>query len=138
MKSPGFFRRLAAICYDALLLLAVLFFATALALPFNSGKAFSSNQLYYPVYLFFVSLVFFAWFWTHGGQTIGMKSWKIRVLTNNRQPITWQQAVARFLWAIFSWLACGLGYLWILFDSSKLAWHDRLSDTRLFFTEKQD
>ena len=138
MESPGFFRRFAAICYDTLLLLAVLFFATALVLPFNSGEAFSSDQLYYPVYLFSVSCLFFTWFWTHGGQTVGMKSWKIRVLTSNRQPITWRQAMARFLWAILSWLACGLGYLWIFTDNSKLAWHDRLSNTRLFFTETQD
>lgn len=120
-----------------LILIAVLFFATALALPFNSGEAFTSNQLYYSVYLFFVSFVFFGWFWTHGGQTIGMRSWKIRVLTRGRQPITWRQALARFLWAMFSWLVCGLGYLWVFVDRSKLAWHDHLSNTRLFNTEKQ-
>ncbi len=134
--SPGFFRRFAAICYDALLLIAVLFFATALILPFNSGEAFTSNQIYYPAYLLLVSFFYFGWFWTHGGQTIGMRSWKVRILNDQRQPISWRQAVARFLWSIVSWLACGLGYLWIFADRSKRAWHDRLSHTRLFVIDK--
>ena len=71
---------MAAIVYDLFLLTAVLFVATAIALPLNAGAAFTSGQYLYPVYLLAVSFLFFGWFWTHGGQTLGMRAWKIIVL----------------------------------------------------------
>jgi uncharacterized RDD family membrane protein YckC len=129
-------RRFAAICYDSLLLIAVLFAATAIVLPLNGGKAFSRDQLYYPGYLLAVSFFFFGWFWTHGGQTLGMRAWKIRVLTFDRQPLTWKQALARFCAALLSWGICGLGFLWIVFSREKRAWHDSLSKTGVFFEDR--
>ena len=138
LKAPGFLRRLGAQIYDALLLLAVWFLATAVALPFNQGQAFTSSQGIYPVYLLAVSLIFYCWFWTHGGQTLGMRAWKIKVLGSQLEAISWQQAVIRFFAAGISWLCLGLGFLWCLIDREGLAWHDKLSDTRLVLlaTEK--
>jgi len=132
---PGFFRRLVAVAYDFFLLLAVLFLATALLLPFNSGIAFSSEQVSYPLYLMTVSFIFYGWFWTHGGQTLGLRSWKMTLLTLDQQPINWKQALLRFAGAIISWLCLGLGFIWPVFDKKKLTWHDRLSGTTLFFNK---
>ena len=131
--TPGFFRRMAVILYDFLLLLAVLFLATAIVLPFNSGDAFSSSQVLYPLYLLTVSFVFYGWFWTHGGQTLGLRSWKMTILTLDQQPISWKQAFIRFITAIISWLCFGLGFIWSIFDKHHFTWHDRLSGTTLFF-----
>lgn len=132
-SAPGLFRRLAAIVYDLLLLGAVLFAATAAILPFNSGDAFRPDQYFYPAYLIGVSFLFFGWFWTHGGQTLGMRAWKIKVLTADRNPINWRQAALRFFSALLSWLILGLGFWWILLDKQKRGWHDRLSQTQIFF-----
>jgi len=131
--KPGLLRRLAAIVYDLLLLIAVLFFATAVLLPFNNGVAFSPEQIFYPLYLLLISFIFYAWFWTHGGQTLGLRAWKIAVLTLEQKPITWQQAALRFSGAILSWAAFGLGFWWILFDKNRYGWHDYLSKTAVFF-----
>lgn len=122
-----------AIVYDSLLLLAVLFLATAVALPINGGQAFDSGQFFYPAYLLLVSLIFFAWFWCHGGQTLGMRAWKIQLVTNDGEPVEWHAATIRFLSAILSWACCGLGFLWSLLDRDRLCWHDKLSSTRLIF-----
>ncbi len=127
-----FFRRLAAILYDLLVLLAVLFFATAIVLPLNFGEAFSSEQFLYPIYLLIVSFIFYGWFWTHGGQTLGLRSWKMTVLTFDQQPINWKQAFIRFITAIISWLCLGLGFVWFFVDKKQMTWHDRLSGTSLF------
>ncbi len=132
MRSCGLFRRLAIIVYDSLLLLALLFLATALILPFNNGEAYASGQYLFPIYLLMVSFVFYGWFWTHGGQTLGMKAWKIKIQTINNQPVTWKHAFKRFLMAIFSWLFCGLGFVWQLIDKRRYTWHDRFSKTGLF------
>jgi len=134
--SPGLLVRLAALLYDLLLLIAVLFFSTAILLPFNSGEATTPSQLiYYRAYLIAVSFLYYGWFWTHGGQTLGLKAWKIKVLTANQYPISWKQALLRFLAAAFSWSILGFGFLWILFDPNKRSWYDRLSQTAVFFAQ---
>lgn len=129
--APGFFRRMGAIFYDSVLLFGVLFVATALLLPLNNGQAFERDQLFYPLYLMTVSFFFFAWFWTHGGQTLGMRAWKIKVNTLENRPIGWGQALARFILALISWGICGLGFLWILVHPRNMSWHDILSKTRV-------
>ena len=138
MRSPGFFRRLAIITYDSLLLIALLFLATAIILPFNGGEAFTSTQYLFPIYLLSVSFFYYGWFWTHGGQTLGMKTWKIKIQTFNKQAPTWKHAFKRFIMAGFSWLFLGLGFLWQIVDKQQYTWHDHFSKTMLFFEEKSN
>lgn len=122
---------MAAVVYDSLLLLAVLFLATLVALPFNAGQAFSSKQFLFPVYLLFISFIFFGWFWTHGGQTLGLRSWKMTVVSLKNHPVSWRQSFLRFIGAIISWSCLGLGYLWCIVDKHHMCWHDHLSGTRI-------
>ena len=122
-------RRMAAILYDLLLLLAIFFVATAIILPLNGGHAFDSHQWFYPIYLFSVSFIFYGWFWTHGGQTLGLRAWKLRVLTVDGYPISWWQALLRFCVAIISSICFGLGFFWSLVDKEKRCWHDIVSKT---------
>jgi uncharacterized RDD family membrane protein YckC len=123
--------------YDSFLLVAVWFLATALLLPINGGQAFSSQQFFYPLYLLAVSFAFYGWFWTHGGQTLGLKAWKIKVQSLEQRPLSWKQAFVRFSAAILSWGVCGMGFVWILFDKNNCAWHDYLSKTRLFWIQEK-
>jgi uncharacterized RDD family membrane protein YckC len=118
------------------LLLAVLFLATALILPFNHGQAFSPSQFLYPLYLVSVSFVFYGWFWTHGGQTLGLRAWKIKVCGLDGQTISWQQAGIRFIAGLLSWTFLGLGFLWCLWDKNRLCWHDHLSKSQLIFLQE--
>ncbi len=131
----GLFRRLAALLYDSLLLLAVLFIATAILLPLTDGVAFSHNP-FLTTYLLFISFFFYSWFWMHGGQTLGMRSWKLQLRNINPGPITLWQALLRFMVAIPSLLLLGTGYLWMLIDRDKLTWHDRYSETRIVQLDK--
>lgn len=134
---PGLSRRLAAIVYDGLLLWGVLFVA-GLPLPLISGTLRESwwVELLTQGYLLIVCLLFFGWFWVHGGQTLGMRAWRLRVVGADRSPIGWRQATVRFLAAALSWAALGLGFLWVLVDRERLAWHDRLSNTALVLLPK--
>ena len=117
--------------YDSLLLFAVLFSATFVLLPFTQGEAIAPNNLLYTIYILTVSFAYLGWFWTHGGQTLGMRAWGIRLVGDRRTAVTWRRSLARFAGALLSWIPCGLGFLWVAFDRDKLAWHDRLSRTRL-------
>ncbi len=97
-RPAGLARRLAAILYDALLLFAVLCIATVLALPLNGGQAFRHNPVY-TAYVYLICFLFFGWFWTHGGQTLGMRAWKLRLVRYDGEPVGWRQALLRFLLA---------------------------------------
>lgn len=131
-------RRLAAILYDTLLLLALLFIVSAIHLALSGGgEASDRPDLLRTILFVLVSFAFFAWFWLHGGQTLGMRAWRIRLQNRGGGPITLWQAMLRFLVAILSWLALGLGFLWALWDKEKLTWHDRYSMSELVVLPKE-
>ena len=117
--------------YDSLLVAAVLFAATALVLPLTGGEAVRPHQPVYTAYLVAVTFVYFGWFWTHGGQTLGMRAWRLRLVAAAGGGVSWRRALVRFAAALLSSLPLAVGYLWVLVDPDDLAWHDRLSGTRL-------
>lgn len=131
MQNSGLLRRLGAILYDSLLVLALLFLATIPFVALRAGEAVDPYTLEYQVTIFAVTYVFFVGFWRRSGSTLGMMAWGLRVEMENGQPPTFVKASIRFATAIVSWAALGLGFLWQLWDKDKLTWHDRLSGTRL-------
>ena len=138
----GLPRRLAAMFYDGLLLVAILMIATALLLPLTGGEAITPVNhpwLEFAYRLVIVGLVvlFFGTFWTRRGQTLGMASWRLRVEREVGTPLTWGDTVKRLAASLISWLPLGLGYFWILFDREGRAWHDRLSRTRVVLLPKR-
>jgi uncharacterized RDD family membrane protein YckC len=119
--------------YDLLLLLAVLIAATAVLLIFTGGEAITRDSALYPAYLAYLTTViavFYVGFWTHGGQTLGMKAWRLQVRTVNGAALDARRALLRLAASLLSWLPLGLGFLWIPFDHNR-SWHDRLSGTEV-------
>jgi uncharacterized RDD family membrane protein YckC len=117
--------------YDILLLLSALLLATVIPVALNQGEAIQAGNPIFLLYLLMVSLFFYGWFWTHGGQTLGMRAWKVYLVGQTQVQITWKQASIRFAVAIMSWLCLGLGFLWQWLSKDKLSWHDLLSGTQL-------
>jgi uncharacterized RDD family membrane protein YckC len=146
LRYAGFFRRLFAIFYDCFLLIAILFIVSGIATALNDGRAVEPGDALYPVFvlmIFGLSYLYFAWFWTHGGQSLGMKTWRIRLQNvgpedANHGPIDWKTASIRFFSAIFSWGIFGLGFLWSLFDKKNRCWHDMTSRTVLIDLRRKD
>jgi len=131
IKICGLLRRMSAIFYDCILLSAVLFFSTLIMLPFTHGQAIASGNLPFNIYIFCISCLYFTWQWTHGGQTLGMLAWKIKLKDINSANVSWRKAVVRFLLATISLIFLGAGFFWSLLDPDKLAFHDRYSGTHL-------
>ena len=138
-EYAGLFRRLFAIFYDSFLLLAILFIVSAIATALNDGKAVEPGDALYPIFvilIFSLSYLYFAWFWIHGGQSLGMKTWRIQLQSgdpenNSNEQIDWKTAAIRFFSAIISWGVFGLGFLWAFFDKKNRCWHDLISKTVL-------
>ncbi len=140
--EPGLFRRLAALLYDSVLVAALMAAAfTLVYLPL--ATVFGMEDIRnYPLYkaamtiwMFAVGVGFHLWFWTHGGQTLGMRAWRIMLFSNDGRSPNLKQAIVRYAVAIFSLAALGLGFLWILIDPQKRAWHDIASGTRLVLVD---
>lgn len=123
--TPGLDRRLLALLYEGLILIAVLMIAEGLFM------AFSGTARLHRAYLFLVLGVYFTWFWTHGGQTVAMKTWRIRVEQTNGHPVTVGQALLRYMLAYFSIGVAGIGLWWAWIDRDQQFLHDRLAGTRL-------
>ena len=130
----GVLRYFAVIFYDSLLLFSLLFFAAAIAYSITDGQVKSSDgqiKLMFQLYLLTVSFFYFAWSWVNGGQTLGMKAWRVKLVTDDNQPISLRHCLVRFLISIISWLMCGIGFLWAFFNPEHRTWHDLLSKTHL-------
>ena len=127
----SFARRIAALFYDALLLVALFFVLTAIALALNAGEQVLRAGLRF--LLFLATYAFYMWFWLHGGQTLGMRAWRLRLVDAQGQAPTWKAVNVRFLVAIVSWMACAMGYFWVLIDPQRRAWHDRASQTFVIY-----
>lgn len=137
----GLLRRLGAMLYDGLLLLAVLMVATGLFLPLTGGEAISPREhpaleFVYRAVLVVLTVGFFGIFWTRRGQTLGMASWRVRVEREDGALLDWGDTLRRLAAALLSWLPLGLGFLWVLIDPQRRAWHDRLSRTRVVVVPK--
>jgi len=130
----GLIRRMFAIFYDSFLLIAILFIVTGIANALNQGIAIEPSDTFYPLYVMIVfglSYLYFAWFWIHGGQSLGMKTWRIKLQSSDDRVISWKIASIRFFSALLSWGGFGLGFLWAFIDKKNRCWHDMLSHTEL-------
>jgi len=119
-------KQFAAMLYDSLLIIAILFVATAVALIFNHGEAIEASA-FYNIYLALLIFIFYAWFWHRSGQTLGMRVWKIRIISEFGGNPDWAISFLRLGFALLSIACLGLGYWWRLFKP--YTWHDRLSQT---------
>lgn len=119
--------------YECLLLLGVLavtFMFPHLAIGIGLRMVLPGPLLL--AHLLFVLLAYFLWFWRHGGQTLAMQTWKLRLesaLTGGK--LTPLQAILRFALCFPSLLFFGAGLVWAVFDRDRQFLHDRLAGTRI-------
>jgi uncharacterized RDD family membrane protein YckC len=127
----GLGRRLLSMLYEFLILIAVLFIASFV---FHLVFRDTSSLLFRPglqLYLLMIAGTYFTWFWTHGGQTLPMQTWKLRVISASGDRVYLKQALARYLFAVIGIFFFGGGIVWALFDRDRQFLHDRLAGTRI-------
>ncbi|MDZ7802867.1 RDD family protein [Thiohalophilus sp.] len=160
--SPApLYRRLLAMLYDGLLLLAILLIASAIPLIFTGGEAIEGHNLLLTGYFLLICFGFFGGFWTHGGQTLGMRVWRLQVVDDDGGALDWLAALLRFLSGLPAWLVLILGLvvyfnpqialpgllrglqslphgsialfglLWLGFDNWPNGWRERITHTRV-------
>ncbi|MBC3765499.1 RDD family protein [Neptunicella marina] len=148
----GIFRRLAAMVYDTLVAVAVAMCAAmVMILPMvimlnngvidMQGYAFPSDFIGHSMWaraliqIWVILWVagFFLWFWKHGGQTLGMRAWRLRILSTNEQPLTYPRLMLRMISSLL-----GAGTLLAIIDfKSKLSLQDRIAKTEVVSLTKE-
>jgi uncharacterized RDD family membrane protein YckC len=121
------FKQFAAMIYDSFLILAILFVAVGITIPFNQGIAIKPSLVY--GFLIIVIFIFYGWFWNRSGQTLGMRTWKIQIVSEFGGYPSWHVSFLRLVFAMFSFACFGLGYWWRLFKP--YTWHDKFSQTKV-------
>lgn len=101
LVAPGVGRRLAAFVYEGVLLFGVLMPAGWVYSTLTEQRHALHGRTGLQAFLFAVLALYFVWFWTHGGQTVAMKTWRIRLVSVSGRPLTAGRALVRYL---LSWL----------------------------------
>ena len=110
-KKVSLLRIVAATTYDSLLLLGVWFLVGSLALGIKflyTGEVSSLNPVAGMSLVILSTWLYFALFWIYGGKTLGMSSWKLRIISQDGNQITIIQTIIRFLSNIFTILFAGI------------------------------
>jgi uncharacterized RDD family membrane protein YckC len=117
-----------AMLYDGFLLVGLWMIATALVVV-ATNRGVDPKTTWFQVYLLAVAWLYLAVSWRKGC-TLGMKAWHIRI-RSNQSPMRWLTTWIRFVVALASLGAFGLGFVWSVFHPQKATWHDLASGTRL-------
>ena len=117
--------------YECLLLLTLWFVAGFVVVGILPSAAHGVGRALFQAYLLVVAGIYFVWCWCRGGQTLAMKTWRIRLVGTQGQPVSLRQSWLRFSLASLGTLALGAGFLWALLDRDGQFLHDRLAGTRL-------
>jgi uncharacterized RDD family membrane protein YckC len=124
-------RRFASLVYETLILLALWFVSGFLVVGLMPEAPRGGGRLLYQIYLLVVSAAYCLWFWRRGGQTLAMRTWRVRLVDVSGLPVSPRQAWLRFFLAALGTLGLGFGFVWALWDKERLFLHDRLAGTRL-------
>lgn len=127
--TAGLLRRLGALCYDSLLILALWMVTLFLMVIANGGEPVFGAAV--RALLFLEMATYFAYFWCTAGQTTGMKAWRLHLVADGGGPVTLNQAMVRLFVAMLSIAVLGLGYLWALAHPERKTWPDLASNTTM-------
>ncbi|MEQ1882496.1 MAG: RDD family protein [Burkholderiales bacterium] len=122
--------RLLSMAYEAVLLIAILFVASYLFLSVARDAQSGALRIAHQLYLFTVCGIYFVFCWVRGGQTLPMKTWRLKLVCRDDKSLEVWRAVARYLAAVPGTVT-GLSLLWAFFDPQRQFLHDRLAGTRI-------
>ncbi len=128
---PGLRRRLVCILYEGLVVFSILLIGFLMPQIVLSGFGWTLSAKALWLHVFLLLMAYFVWCWLNGGQTLPMKTWKLRLVDESNRPLRPLQAVLRYLVAWPSILLFGIGIFWALVDKDKQFLHDRIAGTRI-------
>jgi uncharacterized RDD family membrane protein YckC len=112
LRTPSLLRRLACFVYEGVVLFGVVMIAGYLYSSLTQQRHALQGQWGLRSFLLVVLAIYFVWFWSHGGQTVAMKTWHIRLIAADGGPVTQGRALARYLMS-WVWFMPALASVWL-------------------------
>ena len=134
--APGILRRLACGIYEVLLLAAVILIATFPFLAILGDATHGWRRHVLQLWVIAIAGAYLVAFWSRGGQTLAMKTWRIRLVRSDGGPVGPGRAAHRYFLSLLGAAAAGLGFAWALVDRDRQFLHDRLAGTALVNAER--
>lgn len=136
-QLPRLRRRLTCMLYESLVVFSILLIGFLLPQVVLSGFGWgtSSGRLLW-LHVLVLLMFYFVWCWLNGGQTLPMKTWKLRLVNADGNRLRPLQALLRYLAAWPSTILFGIGIFWALIDKDKQFLHDRIAGTRIVGTNE--
>jgi uncharacterized RDD family membrane protein YckC len=156
LQTPTLRCRMASWIYEGILMFGVFFLSDYLFDTLSQSRHALQNLNARQAFLFVIAGIYFVWFWSHG-QTLAMKTWRIRLVDCNGHAVSQMRALARYflswiwflpplaLWAPLQLGVLGLALLfagWVTvwailsrFQAQNQFWHDAWAGTRLIQSE---
>ncbi|MDH3978634.1 MAG: RDD family protein [Gammaproteobacteria bacterium] len=136
-QPASLFKRIASGLYDGMLIIALFVIPTLVLMAFRGGEPVPAGDPLLQILLAATAAIFFVYFWSRGGQTAGMRAWRLRVESTSGAPLSLKQAAIRFAIALPSLTLFGLGILWALIDKEKRTLPDMIAGTRVVVVPKK-
>lgn len=134
-ETPRLARRLVCILYEGLVVFSILLIGFLLPQIVFSAFGLTLSGRMLMLHIFLLLMIYFLWCWLNGGQTLPMKTWKMRIVNADGSKLRPLQAVLRYMAAWPSILFFGFGIFWALFDKEKQFLHDRLAGSRIISSQ---
>jgi len=146
-STPSLMRRFAAMVYDSLLIMALSILYGAIMAGINvaiKGAPETGERITWGVFgvVVFIGWIltiglFFCYFWHKSGQTLGMKTWRMKIVNSNDLNCpSYAQCIIRFLCAPISLCLVGAGYWMMYTNTERQTLHDKISKTRTLLLSK--
>ncbi len=137
-------KRFMAMFYDFIIIVALSMGYSAIATGFMALVLHIPAEDYLPMQKgigfrlgWLLTIVSFFWFfWYRVGQTVGMKTWRLKIVSDYSENLQHWQVLVRLALTPLAIGFFGLGYFWSFIDKDKLALHDKITNTRVVVTPK--
>lgn len=129
-SNCGFLRRIGCIMYDSVVI-AALWMLAALPVVLILGDSVQAGKQWFQIYLWLIAGAYFIWFWGHGGQTLGMQAWHVKLVSAATTRSSSAHLLIRYVIATISLAVFGIGLIWAVGHPRSMTWYDLASKTRL-------
>lgn len=132
VETASLWPRLFALVYDFFPMLALWLSVAALSYAANGGEPVTPGSV--SAWIEFIGLLCVTFLyaglsWRFGGQTLGMRAWRLRAVSADGEHPSWRAIAIRFCVGLISLAAAGLGFAWVLVDRERRSWHELASGT---------
>jgi uncharacterized RDD family membrane protein YckC len=134
--APSLIKLGACLFYELLVLIAISFVCACLFVGLLGDATHGMKRVIFQLFIWMVIGAYFVRSWVIQGQTLPMRSWKLKLVAqNSRQLLSYRVAVLRYILATIGLVLFGVGFFWRLIDREHLFLHDRLLNTRVIYLD---